>query len=402
MPEFLYSARDGEGYRHRGKIEAADRAAAEQMLAQQFVKVTQLDEVAELDNKQRLQNLLTPVSGEDLLGFCQALASMFAGGISVKRVMDILIEDIEHPTLRRKVSELATDISNGHTLSAAMGRHPDVFDQFFRSMVKAGEQSGNLPEMLRRLADYIQKSETIKAKVKAALTYPAILIIFSFLLITTIMAIGVPYIDQIYGGLGLQLHWATSVVVTVGSFLARNLTWLVILLGIVGYGFSRYLQGESGAKIIDTWKLKVPVLKDLYRLLYTARFSRTLATLYASGIQVMDSLELAADTVGNRVVGDEILAISPRVEGGEALSSCLRESPHFTRLAIGMFAAGEESGNIDQMLHKVADFYELKVYSALESFASVIEPAIMVVVGLLVAGIIIVMGLPFLQMSGLG
>ncbi|MGE0488355.1 MAG: type II secretion system F family protein [Vulcanimicrobiota bacterium] len=401
MPEFVYSARDADDNRHRGRLEAPDRQQAEAMLKQQYANVVQLDEVVSPDNIQRFLNWITPVKGDDLLGFSQALASMLEGGISMKRVMDILYEDIEHPALRRVVSDLSNDIAGGQTLSQALTKHPEVFDDFYRSMVKAGERSGNLPEMLRRLADYTEKTEGIKEKVKAALTYPTLLIIFSFFLITGLMGISVPFLQEIYGGLGLQIHWATNLVVVVGGLLGSNIYILIPLVIALLYFVARFFSGEKGQTVLDSIRLRLPVVSELYRLLYTARFSRTLATLYASGIAVLDSLELASDTVGNRVVGNEILSITGRVKSGEQLSTCLRDSPHFTRLAIGMIAAGEESGDIDRMLHKVADVYELKVYNALEGFASTIQPIIMVVVGLAVALIIIVMGLPFLQMTGL-
>lgn len=399
MPEFTYSARDEDGNRVQGKLEAEDRDAAMKTLSSRYAVVTQLDSTASNSKIQAFLNLVAPVKGEDMLAFVSAMASMVDGGISLKRVMVILYEDIENPALRRVVSDLSSEISAGNTLSGAMDKHPAIFDRFFRAMVKAGETSGNLPEMLRRVASYIEVTEGLKNKVKSALFYPILVVIFAFLLVTAIIVFGVPYLQNIYDGLGLTLPLATRVVVTLGGVLAKHIYIFVLLGAALVYLVFRGLKNESGQIVADRLRLKLPVFSNIFRLLYTARFARTLATLYASGIPMLEALSLVSATIGNRVVAAELADVIDRVKGGEAISTCLRGSPHFSRMAVGMMSAGEEAGTLDAMLNKVADFYEMKVYAALSGLASTLEPLIMMIVGLFIGGIIIVMGLPFMNLA---
>ena len=399
MPEFTYSARDEDGNRVQGKLEAEDRDAAMKTLSSRYAVVTQLDSAASNSRVQAFLNLVAPVKGEDMLAFVSAMASMVDGGISLKRVMTILYEDIENPALRRVVSDLSSEISAGNTLSGAMDKHPGIFDRFFRAMVKAGESSGNLPEMLRRLSSHIEITEGLKNKVKSALFYPILVVMFAFLLVMAIIVFGVPYLQSIYDGLGLTLPFATRMVVTLGGVLAKHL-YIFILLGVaLAYLGFRALRNESGQMVADRLRLKLPIFSNIFRLLYTARFARTLATLYASGIPMLEALDLVSATIGNRVVAADLAEVIDRVKGGEAISSCLRGSPHFSRMAVGMMSAGEEAGSLDAMLNKVADFYEMKVYAALSGLASTLEPLIMMIVGLIIGGIIIVMGLPFMNLA---
>ena len=401
MPEFSYSARDEEGQTVKGKIEAADQNEAMRTLSSRFSVVTQLEETNKDQKILKFLNWISPVRGEDLLAFSRALAQMVDGGISLKRAMDILYQDIENPALRKVVAEVGSEISGGQSLSAAMAKHPLIFDRFFLAMVRAGESSGNLPEMLRRLGDYLEVTEGLKSKVKSALFYPFIVIVFAVIMISGILVFGVPYLENIYDGLGLQLPIYTRMVVLFGGLMARNLTALVILVIVLAYVSIRFIRQARGQEMLDHLRLKLPIFNTVFRLLYTARFSRTLATLYASGIPMLEALDLVKDTIGNRLVAEELQQAIEGVKGGQSISSCLRGSSNFSRMAVGMMAAGEESGSLDAMLNKIADFYEMKVYAALEGLASTLEPLLMVFVGLIIAAIILVMGLPFMNLASL-
>lgn len=396
MPEFHYSARNEQGKRFAGTLEAENQTEALQALSEQYAIVTRLERKAK---KSFITPIFTGVKGEDLLGFAQTLAAMLEGGITIKRALDTIYGDTESRALRMIIMDLSTQIGGGAPLSNAMAAHPLVFGQFFIKMVSAGESSGELPEMLRRVAEYVEKTEALKDKVKSALTYPVVVIIFALLLMAGILTFGIPYLKNLYDGLNMELPGPTQVMVGVGTFMNENMILFgaLVLLGV--YLLRSYLTHPRGARQVDYLKLHLPVLGDFFRVLYTARFARTLALLYASGVPLLNALQLTGESVGNILISETVEKTQVAIEAGESLSDCLRVNPYFLDAAIGMVAAGEESGKLDQMLRKVADFYEHKVYVKLEGLTSTIEPLIMIGVGICIAVMIMTLGLPFMNLA---
>ncbi len=396
MPEFHYSARNEQGKRFAGTVEAENQTEALQALSEQYAIVTRLEAKAK---KTLLTPLFTGVKGEDLLGFAQTLAAMLEGGITVKRALDTIYGDTESRALRMVIMDLSTQIGSGSPLSNAMASHPLIFGQFFIKMVSAGESSGELPEMLRRVGEYVEKTEALKDKVKSALTYPVVVIVFALMLMAAIMAFGIPYLKNLYDGLNMELPRPTQIMVAVGTFMNENLILFGFLVLLTVYGVRSYLTHPKGARQVDYLKLHLPVLGDFFKVLYTARFARTLALLYSSGVPLLNALQLTGESVGNVLVTETVEKTQAAIEAGESLSDCLRTNPYFLDAAIGMVAAGEESGKLDQMLKKVADFYEHKVYIKLEGLTSTIEPLIMIGVGICIAVMIMTLGLPFMNLA---
>ena len=396
MPEFLYSARNEQGKRFAGKLEAPSQNEALALLSERYAIVTRLERRA---NQGILQPLWGGVKGEDLLGFSQTLAAMLEGGITIKRALETIYGDTENRTLRHIIMDLSTQIGQGTPLSQAMATHPTVFGDFFTKMVKAGESSGELPEMLRRVSEYVERTEALKDRVKSALTYPTVVICFAGLLMAAILTFGIPYLRDLYDGLSMTLPAPTLVMVRLGTFLNDHLLVMVLLGLLLLYGAKVMSVRPSVRRYFDGLKLQLPVLGDFFRTLYTARFSRTLALLYSSGVPLLNALELTGQSVGNLVVADTVEKTQQAIEAGESLSDCLRVNPYFLDAAIGMVAAGEESGKLELMLKKVADFYEAKVYSRLDTLTSTLEPLIMVGVGLCVGVMIVTLGLPFMNLA---
>jgi type IV pilus assembly protein PilC len=396
MPEFHYSARNEQGKRFAGSIEAETQTEALQALSEQYAIVTRLERKAK-------KNLLTPlfsgVKGEDLLGFSQTLAAMLDGGITVKRALDTIYGDTESRALRMIIMDCSAQIGGGAPLSNAMAGHPSVFGPFFVKMVRAGESSGELPEMLRRVSEYIEKTESLKDKVKSALTYPFVVICFALLLMAGILAFGIPYLKNLYDGLNLQLPVPTQIMVAIGTFMNDNLLLFAGLVLLAMYLGKSWLAHPRGIRQVDYLKLHLPVLGDFFRTLYTARFARTLALLYSSGVPLLGALQMTGESVGNVLVTETVEKTQQAIEDGDSLSDCLRVNPYFLDAAIGMVAAGEESGKLDHMLKKVADFYEHKVYTKLEGLTSTIEPLIMIVVGIMIGIMIMTLGLPFMSLA---
>ncbi len=366
-----------------------------EILSERFAIVTRIDE----NTRTAWMSFATPIKGEDLLGFSQTMAAMLDGGIPLKRALDTLYGDIENAALRLVIMDLSSQLGSGAPLSKALASHPTVFDKFFVNMVKAGESSGELPVMLNRVADYVEKTEALKDKVKSAMTYPVVVMVFAGLMVALILAFGVPYLRELYDGLGIALPMPTQVAVVIGGFMGDNLTLLIVSTLILAFGLRLVLMSEWGQSLIDQMKLTLPILDELFTLLYTARFSRTLALLYAAGVPLLEALELTGESVGNRLISAAIEKTKAAIQGGRNLSECLRENPYFLDAAIGMVAAGEESGKLERMLNKVADFYEHKFYTKIDGLASSLEPIMMVFVGIAIGGIIIVLGMPFMNLA---
>lgn len=395
MPEFQYAARDEKGQRYAGTVEAEDKTAALAMLTERYPLVTRLETKAESS----VWIPFSGVKGEALLGFTQTMAAMLEGGIPLKKALDTIFHDTENRQLRTVIMDLSTQLGKGTALSKAMMDHRQVFSTFYVNMVKAGESSGELPEMLTRVGQYIEKTEALKDSVKSALTYPLVVLGFAGLLIAVILAFGVPYLKDLYDGLGIDLPLPTQILVVVGTLMGNNLLVCLLLLLLLLYLARIGLANPRVERRLDSLKLNFPIIGGFYRTLYTARFARTLALLYASGVPVLEALQLTADSIGNILMSETIANTQEAIEAGGSLSDCLRCNPYFLDAAIGMVSAGEESGQLEAMLSKVADFYEQKVNTRLDSLTSTLEPLMMIFVGLAIGGIVIALGLPFMTLA---
>lgn len=396
MNEFFYVAHDSSGKRFTGSFKSESRAEALKILSERYEIVVRLEQAPQSKGFNPFEG---GVRGEDLLGFCETFSAMLEGGINLKRALDTIVGDTGNPKLRNVIMDLSVRVGAGDSFSQALSHHPRIFGNFFIHMVEAGESSGELPEMLRRVAAYLEKTEKMKDKVRSALAYPSIVLAFAGLMVGAILAFGVPYLRELYSGLGIELPKATQLLVLVGSFMNEQV-FLLLLLGLLFCWLGwRFLTNSKGRILLDTVKLRIPVLSDLFRLLYTGRFARTMALLYSSGIPLLNALSLTARSVGNEVVAQSIRVTEEDLKEGGKLSDSLRLNPYFNEAAIGLIAAGEESGKLDMMLLKVAEFYDRKADVKLEALASIVEPLVMVVVGIIIGGIIITLGMPFLTLA---
>lgn len=397
MPSFIYAAKTHEGKRVYGTHEADSLRAAEEQLAEHHSMVYRVEEETG-DRGARILNALAPVALDELVGLSQAIASMADGGMSLKRTFDILYEDTENPSLKRMLGDVSDDLGRGLNLSQALARHTHVFPRYYVAMTSAGESSGNLPEMMRRLAQILTAVETLKARAKAALSYPVTLFGFTLLTFLIFFAYGSPYLEKIYKSLQVPQPLITRVLLSLGVTLSNNKLALVAL--VVGLAYLVYsLPRRPGVRYMgDKLRLTAPLVGQLYKVLYTARFLRTLAVLYRSGLGLAGSVRLSAATVGNEVMMEELFDLSQRLEQGEVLSTVLRSSNYVSRLAVGMIAAGEESGKLEVMLAQVADVYDVKSENLLQSVRSRIEPTVMLVIGITVALLLGILGWPMLSL----
>jgi len=403
MNKYVYTVVNKDGRRTSGEVEASNRKAAMKILSENEMIVTNLAPAR--NGRTGLSRQLGVggfhVRGEELMAFTQALASMLDAGIPLKTSMDILSRDIESKDLRQVLVEIGLGLNSGAALSDLLRRYPEVFSKLYVAMVTAGETGGKLPGLLFRLADYIENAENLKNKIKAALYYPGMVLGFAVLVGTFIFIFGIPKFAAIYKGMGAQLPLPTQIFINVAQALSSVWYLLFAVLLIGGWLLIRYLRSERGQLAIDGLKLRTAVFGPLFKRLAIARFARTLGILYASGVPIIQAMELVAGGMGNRVLEAVVMGALQNVREGESLAEPLRRSKAFTNMAVSLIAAGEETGKLDTMLGKLADFYESQVDIALKALTGLLEPLIMIGVGCIIGMVILVLALPFLNLSSI-
>ncbi|MCL5037091.1 MAG: type II secretion system F family protein [Chloroflexi bacterium] len=400
MAQFLFTVRDHEGRRTSGTLEAADKNAAITILSDKGLIVTNLTHIVKRDAGlfSFLHKNLT-VKGEELLVFTQEMAAMLEAGIPLKKALDVMVEDTDSPILRQVLLELSSGVSSGTELSQLMKKYPGIFSKLYVSMVTAGEASGKLATILQRLAVYIENTENLRKKVIAAFYYPGMVLAFAFIVVFLLLVFAVPRFESIYEGLGAQLPLITRIFISLGDFLSH--AWYIVV-GIVLaaiYLFSRFLKSTPGQYFIDRLKLTTVIIGPIFRRLAIARFARSLSSLYSSGVPLLSAMELVSTGTGNRIIEDAILQAVDEVREGKSLADPLRKSRLFTPMAISMLAAGEESGTLDKMLSKIADFYEAQVDISTKALSGLIEPLIIIGLGIVIGSLILILGLPFIGVS---
>jgi type IV pilus assembly protein PilC len=403
LTEFAFTVRDQKDQRTSGTIEAADRETAMKMLSEKNLVVTSLTQVHR--RKTGILNFLglglPRLKGEELLLFTQEMAAMLDSGIPLKKATDIMIADAESPVMRQILIDISSGVSSGTQLSEVLQRYDSVFSKLYVSMVAAGEAGGNLPLILQRLANYIENSETLKQKVKSALYYPVMVVCFAFVMVTFIFIFGIPRLQGIYEGFGSELPLPTQMFLDFTKFLMSAWPFILAILIAAGIFLGRFLRTRSGQLTLDNLKLNLVLIGPLLRKLSISRFSRTLSTLYSSGVPILKSMELVAGSMGNKVMEEVVLKAVKSLREGELIANPLRRSNIFTQMSISMIAAGEETGSLETMLDKLADFYESQVDISLKAMTGLLEPIIMIVVGIIIAFVVVVLALPFMTLSTL-
>ncbi|MBI3925671.1 MAG: type II secretion system F family protein [Armatimonadetes bacterium] len=401
MSTFSFTARDRSGRQHTGTVQAPDRERARERLSRRFESIVRI-EPADSSRPGWWQGPGgSRVGGEDLLGFTQQLAAATDSGLPLKTALDMLSHDVENRMLRNAISEVSAAVGAGEGLSAALAQHPRVFPEFYRSLIKAGEASGELPAILDRLAAHIARTEKIVSEVKGALVYPVVVLVFAFLVCFLFLTFGVPRFEAVYETLGGRLPPPTRAAISIGKVLSLWWPVALLILGAVALMVSRVFSAGPGARMLETFAWNVYPLAPLFRYLAIARFSRTLATLYSSGVPILEALGLVAASGGSQRMRDCVLSARESVREGGTLTGPLRESGLFPSLAIGMITAGEETGTLDRMLEKLATHYEMRVETALRTVMSLLEPLLLIVVGCAIGALILVLALPLLNIGSL-
>jgi type IV pilus assembly protein PilC len=319
---------------------------------------------------------------------------MIDAGLPLVQCLDILGNQEEHKYFQQVILQTRTDVEGGQALADAMKRHPKVFDALYTNMIAAGEAGGILDTILKRLAVYIEKAVKLKQQVQSAMIYPIAVIVIAALVVGVILWKVIPTFASLFAGLGAELPLPTRIVIALSNNLVRFMPFIVIFGVAASYAIKRYYATEGGRRVIDGGLLKVPILGPILRKIAVARFCRTLATLMASGVPILDGLDITAKTAGNAIIEDAIQATRKSIERGETISGPLKETSVFPSMVVQMIGVGEATGALDTMLAKIADFYEEEVDTAVAGMLTLLEPVMIAFLGGVVGGIVIAMYMP--------
>ncbi len=331
---------------------------------------------------------------KDVAVFSRQFATMINSGLSLLRALYILAEQTENAQLADIVNQVRIDVEKGASLSAALAKHPRAFSRLYVSMVRAGETGGVLDTVLLRLAETIEKQVELRRKVKSAMTYPAVVAVLVLVIVTAMLLFIIPMFKGLYKELGGKLPMPTQILIDISSFV-RSLWYLLFIAEVAAVvGFRKWINSDDGRKRWDAIKLRVPVFGALVRKTALARFSRTLSALVRSGVPILEALDIVSDTAGNHVVSTAVLDAQSAVKQGEPLAARLEQHPVFPPMVVQMMSVGEETGAVDEMLDKIADFYDQEVEATVSALTSLIEPLLIVVMGAAVGGMVISLYLP--------
>jgi len=398
---FTYSAINASGLELSGELHAPDLAGAREQLRIRGLLANRLDELP-ASGEEGAKNVFKKVKPKTLQIFSRQFATMIEAGLNIVAALVILEQQTDDLYFATVVKELRADVEGGLLLSQAMRRHPKIFDRLFVSMVEAGEAAGILDEVLDRVAYQIEKSTQIKRRVKGAMLYPTMVLVFATLVLTGLLMFLVPVFVKIFGQLGGQLPTLTQYVVSVSDLLRQKYYIIFPIVGALIFGLRKYKKTEAGRKKWDQIKLKIPMKIGSVVLKVTmARFSRTLSTLIAAGVDIIQALEITGQSSGNWVIEQALGDVRAKVGEGVPIAQPLVDNPIFPPMVSQMVKIGEETGELEKMLGKVADFYEDEVDAAIQSLTSIVEPLMMILVGLMVGVIVIAMYLPMFKMLSL-
>ncbi len=398
MATFKYTARDNAGRVVAGAMDGDSEVMVIGKLQEHGFYVTSLEkEAPKISLVSVLQNW-RKIGLRDLTIFARQFATMVNAGLSMVKTLTILEHQTENTKLRKIVNEVRSDVEQGTTLSDAFNKHPNTFSALVVNMVRAGEVGGVLDDVLRRIAGYFEKDFALRQKVRAAITYPVAIFIFATGVIFFLVFFILPQFIQFFEGLDLVLPLPTRVLIVFTRTVTR-IWWLILALMLVGlYALRTYIQTPTGRFNFDSFKLRIPVFGSLSRKVIISRFSRTLGTLITSGVPIMQALEVVSHAVENKVVGKAIDEVRSSIREGESIALPMQASGLFPMMVVQMTSVGEETGTLDTMLQKVADFYDAEVETTLTQLTSILEPMLIIFLGFVVGFIVLSFYLPLYQL----
>jgi type IV pilus assembly protein PilC len=398
MPIYVWKGKNSYGEKRKGEIEAIDEAGARAQLKRLRIE----DPKIKLKPKDLLENvqLFKPkVTGKDLVIFTRQLSTMIDAGLPLVQCLQILAKQQSNQTFKSIISTIQNDVETGTTLADSMRKHPKVFDSLFSNMIEAGELGGILDTILSRLAVFKEKSMALQKKIKGAMTYPAICLAISFLILVIILVFVVPVFDKMFKDFGSTLPAPTQIVINLSNFFKEKIIFIILFVILLSFTIKKIYHTEKGRLKIDHMLLWSPIIGQLIRKVSVAKFTRTLSTLLQSGVPILDSLQVVAKTSGNKVIERAVIRVAESISEGRPIAEPLEESGVFPNMVVQMINVGESVGALDNMLEKIADFYDEEVDQAVENLTSMIEPFMMVFLGGMIGGLVVAMYLPIFKIA---
>jgi len=394
---FVYEGTDKKGQKIKGEMSSTSDALVKATLRRQGISSVKV--------KKKPKPLLGGLSGKkieakDIAIFSRQMATMMASGVPLVQSFEIVGRGHENPRMQELVLNIKSEVEAGNTLADSLAKHPEQFDELYIALVRAGEAAGILETLLDKIATYKEKVEAIKGKIKKALFYPTAVLVMAFVVTAVLMIFVIPQFAALFADFGADLPAMTVLVIDMSNFFVDY--WFFMLAAIIGavMGVTQ-LKKRSATfrRLLDRLSLKIPVIGDILVKATIARFARTLSTMFAAGVPLVEAMDSVAGAAGNIVYGDAIIRMRDEIATGQQLQVAMRDTNLFPNMVVQMVAIGEESGSIDQMLGKVADFYEREVDDAVDALSSLMEPLIMAVLGVLIGGLVIAMYLPIFKMG---
>ena len=398
METYVWSGRSREGHRQKGELAAKNKDDVISIMRKQNIMVTSVTKRA----KKFSINLpfQSKASDKDIAIFTRQFATMIDAGLPLVQCLDILSKQADNKVFAAVINEIRQDVEAGSTYADSLKKHPDVFGDLYANMVAAGELGGILDTILNRLSKYIEKNIKLKRQVKAALFYPATIVAVAFIVIIVLLVYVIPIFAKMFTDFGGTLPVPTQLVIGASNFMRSNILIIIGIMAASIIGAGKYYKTQNGRLVVDTMVLRMPVFGMLARKISVAKFTRTLGTLISSGVPIMDGLDIVAKTSGNKVIEKAIYATRQSISEGKTLSEPLETSKVFPPMVVQMIAVGETTGALDAMLSKIADFYDEEVDSTVGIMTSLLEPILMIFLGVVIGFIVVAMYLPIFKLAG--
>jgi type IV pilus assembly protein PilC len=397
MATFAYSGRTRQGRTVTGERIAETMDGAVAALRREQILVTQISPLKEAAPKAAKPSGKS-VSAKNLAVFTRQFSVMIDAGLPLVQCLEILGTQEEDKNFASVILATRTDVESGASLADAMKKHPKAFDPLFTNMIAAGEAGGILDTILKRLATYIEKAVKLRGQVKSAMIYPVAVVVIAVLVVGVILWKVIPTFASLFSGLGAELPLPTRIVIAASNGLVRFMPFVLVGIGAAVFGFRAYYNSTNGRRVIDAITLKLPVLGQLMRKIAVARFCRTLSTLLASGVSILEALDITARTAGNAIIEEAIMTTRKSIERGETIAAPLKETNVFPSMVVQMISVGEATGALDTMLSKIAEFYEEEVDTAVAGLLTLLEPIMIFFLGVVVGGIVIAMYMPIFDL----
>ena len=394
MPHFIWKGKNSYGEKRKGIIEAPNIDSARGHLKKIRITPTKLKEKPK-DLFENIEFFQPKVTTKDAVIFTRQLSTMIDAGLPLVQGLEILGNQQENPTFKKIITQIRVDVETGTTFADALKKHPKVFDSLFCNMVEAGEIGGILDTILARLAVFMEKSMTLKKRVKGAI----ICLCISIVILGVILLFVVPVFERMFADFGAALPIPTQIVVSLSQFVQHNFLYGIALIAILIFVFKKYYATEKGEKKIDAMVLQLPIIGDLVRKVAVAKFTRTLGTMLKSGVPILESLNVVARTSGNKVIETAVFRTADAISEGRPIAEPLEETGVFPSMVVQMINVGEAVGALDAMLEKIADFYDEEVDQAVDNLTAMIEPFMMVFLGGMIGGLVVAMYLPIFKLG---